>query len=141
MSGLEARPPIRAVAETHAAIWYLFADPRLSPDAYTFMTAVDAGGDRIALSSITFVEVVYLSEKGRIRATTFSGLRAELDRPDPVFVEVAVDVHVAQAMSLIARSDVPDMPDRIIAATALHLQVPVISRDGKIRLSSVRTIW
>ena len=105
------------------------------------MAAVDAGGDQIAMSSITFVEVVYLSEKGRIRATTFSGLRAELDRPDPVFVEAAVDVLVAQAMSLIARSDVPDMPDRIIAATALHLQVPVISRDGKIRLSSVPTIW
>ena len=141
MSGPAARPRIRAVADTHAAIWYLFADPRLSPDAYTFMTAVDAGGDLIALSSITFVEVVYLSEKGRIHATTFGGMRGELDRPDPVFVEVVVDVQVAQAMSLIPRREVPDMPDRIIAATALHLQVPVISRDGKIRLSSVPTIW
>ena len=33
------------------------------------------------------------------------------------------------------------MPDRIIAATALHLGVPVISRDGKIRASTVATIW
>ena len=34
-----------------------------------------------------------------------------------------------------------DMPDRIIAATALTLGVPVISRDSKIQLSSVSTIW
>ena len=33
------------------------------------------------------------------------------------------------------------MPDRIIAATAIYHDVPFISRDGKIRASSVRTIW
>ena len=38
-------------------------------------------------------------------------------------------------------SEVPDMPDRIIAATALHLRVPIISRDGKIRASQFETIW
>jgi PIN domain nuclease of toxin-antitoxin system len=39
------------------------------------------------------------------------------------------------------REQVPDMPDRIIAATGLHLSVPVISRDGKISTSEIRTIW
>jgi PIN domain nuclease of toxin-antitoxin system len=33
------------------------------------------------------------------------------------------------------------MPDRIIAATAVSLQVPIISRDGYIRASAVQTIW
>jgi PIN domain nuclease of toxin-antitoxin system len=33
------------------------------------------------------------------------------------------------------------MPDRVIAATALSLAVPVISRDGKIRDSQIETIW
>jgi predicted nucleic acid-binding protein len=32
------------------------------------------------------------------------------------------------------------MPDRIIAATALHLGLPLISRDRKIQLSGVNTI-
>lgn len=32
------------------------------------------------------------------------------------------------------------MPDRIVAATAVHLRVPVISRDRAIRLSNVETI-
>jgi len=36
---------------------------------------------------------------------------------------------------------VPDMPDRIVAATAVYYSVPVISRDGKIRASNVQTVW
>jgi len=34
-----------------------------------------------------------------------------------------------------------DFPDRIIVATALHLGLPLISRDRKIQLSDVNTIW
>jgi PIN domain nuclease of toxin-antitoxin system len=33
------------------------------------------------------------------------------------------------------------LPDRIIAATAVHLGVPVISRDRKIQSSSIATVW
>lgn len=44
-------------------------------------------------------------------------------------------------MRSVDRRQVPDLPDRVIAATALHLSVPLISRDGKIRASGVATIW
>jgi predicted nucleic acid-binding protein len=44
-------------------------------------------------------------------------------------------------MLKVSRTDVPDMPDRIVAATALHFGVPVISRDGRIRSSAVKTVW
>jgi predicted nucleic acid-binding protein len=44
-------------------------------------------------------------------------------------------------MASIPRADVPDLPDRIIAATAVYLGVPLISRDRAIRASSVETIW
>jgi PIN domain nuclease of toxin-antitoxin system len=33
------------------------------------------------------------------------------------------------------------MPDRIVAATALHFGVPVISRDSRILASDLTTIW
>ena len=33
------------------------------------------------------------------------------------------------------------LEDSIIAATALHLGLPLISRDRKIQLSDVDTIW
>jgi len=41
----------------------------------------------------------------------------------------------------VPRAEVPDMPDRIIAATALHLGLPLISRDRKIQLAGLQTIW
>ena len=37
--------------------------------------------------------------------------------------------------------DVLDMPDRIIAATALALDLPVVTRDFKIRQSRIVSIW
>jgi PIN domain nuclease of toxin-antitoxin system len=52
-----------------------------------------------------------------------------------------IDREVADAVALIPRSVVPDMPDRIIAATALHLNLPLVTADHKIQASQVQTIW
>jgi PIN domain nuclease of toxin-antitoxin system len=54
---------------------------------------------------------------------------------------VPVTYAITQAVPHIPRATVPDMPDRIIAATALHLGVPLVSRDRKIHASSIQTIW
>lgn len=42
-------------------------------------------------------------------------------------------------MRQVSRADVPDMPDRIVAATGVYFGVPVISRDRRIRASNVVT--
>ena len=131
---------LRAVADTHAVIWYLFADERLSATARTMIEEAAAGGDQIAFSSITLAEIIYLSEKGRIDPATLDRLLTAVDSEDAVLVEVPFDRHVAQALREVERTQVPDLPDRIIAATALHLVLPLISRDGKIQLADVNTI-
>jgi PIN domain nuclease of toxin-antitoxin system len=41
----------------------------------------------------------------------------------------------------VPRADVPDMPDRIVAATGLYFGIPVISRDRRIRASNIQTVW
>ena len=61
--------------------------------------------------------------------------------PETVLTEVPFDSTVAEMMRLVPRGDVPDLPDRIIAATALKYGVPVISRDAKIRVAKLQTIW
>jgi predicted nucleic acid-binding protein len=48
---------------------------------------------------------------------------------------------LADTLGQVQRDEVADMPDRIIAATALALGVPLFSRDRKIRESQVLTIW
>lgn len=130
-----------AVADTHALIWYIYSDPRLSSRARSFLDNAYHSGERIAISSITLVELVYLIEKGRIQIETFSRVARGLDEPDSLFFEIPVNLAVARALTRVDVHQIPDMPDRIIAATALHLNVPVISRDGRIRLSSLETIW
>lgn len=132
---------LRAVADTHAIIWHVFADNRPSPRARTFIESTAAAGDQIAISAVTLVEIAYLVKKGRLPAGTLAEVLSELARVDTVLVDVPVDRSVATNILQVARIDVPDMPDRIIAATAVGLGLPLISRDGKIRTSGVSTIW
>ena len=48
---------------------------------------------------------------------------------------------VVDALATIPRNIVPDMPDRIIVATAKHLGLPLISKDNKIVSSGISIIW
>ncbi|HLA78333.1 MAG TPA: hypothetical protein VJU18_12195 [Vicinamibacteria bacterium] len=48
---------------------------------------------------------------------------------------------IARCVALIPRESVPDMPDRIIAATALQVGVPLVTRDGRIRASGLDVVW
>jgi PIN domain nuclease of toxin-antitoxin system len=44
---------IVAVADNHAAIWYLFSDPRLSKTASAFIDETIAAGEHIGVSAIS----------------------------------------------------------------------------------------
>ena len=129
------------VADTHTAIWYLFNDERLSSAARGFMEDAAAQGKKIALSSISLAEVVYLSEKGRLAPGTYEELMRVVSQPTKVFQEVSPSLSIINSMRLVSRQSVPDLPDRLIAATAVYLGVPLLSRDSLIRASSVHTIW
>jgi predicted nucleic acid-binding protein len=57
-------------------------------------------------------------------------------------MEIApLNLAVVDALASVPRSAVPDMPDRIIAATAVSLGLPLITRDARIRSLSIATIW
>ena len=132
---------ILAVADTHAVIWYLANDSRLGTNAKATFAEAARKDDEIAISAITLVEIVYLVERNRIPAGYFSQLMTDLDSNDSILVEVALSPVIVRTLTKVDWSQVPDMPDRIITATALHLNVPVISRDHKIQASNVSTIW
>lgn len=112
----------------------------MSRRAKTFIDDAGSAHHRIAVSVISLAEIVYLIEKNRVRATAYDDLRKALNDPDHVLAEAPVTPGVIESMRLVPRGAVPDMPDRIVAATAVYLGVPVISRDGMIRASSVQTI-
>ena len=132
---------IAGVADTHAALWYLFGDPRLSPPARNFIDQAAGTGRKVILSVISLAEILYLIEKHRLPAAAYEKLRQALGVPDYVIDESPLTIGIVEAMKQVSRAEVPDMPDRIVAATAVYLGVPVISRDGRIRAANLQTVW
>ena len=130
-----------AVLDTHAALWYLLDTKNLSPTAAALIDEAARNGSPAYLSAISLVEVIYLVERGRLPFDASERLRKELHSEQPAFRIVHLDTAIAEAVSLIPRAAVPDMPDRIIAATAVHLNLPLVTRDRRLQAAGIRTVW
>ncbi len=128
------------VADTHAIVWMLEADPRLSSAARTALTAAVTAGVRIHVSAVSLVKIIYLVEKGRIPRPAWERLAGLIVEADSFLNVVSLDAEVARTVERVPARDIPDMPDRIIAATALLLGLPLVTCDRRIA-ASVRTIW
>ena len=129
------------VTDTHAAIWYLLKSPKLSSNAQIALDDATNSGDPIYVASISLVEIIYLVEKGRLPQIALDRLNDTLIDPDSAFELAPLNMSVVQAVQYIPRNLVPDMPDRIIAATASALTLSLITRDSKIRSAGIMTIW
>jgi PIN domain nuclease of toxin-antitoxin system len=132
---------LAAVADTHAVIWYLFDDRRLTAPARGVIEQATAAGDTIGMSSLTIVEIIYLIERGRIPAEALPRLEARLASGSSVLVVLPLDHATASAVARVDRTHVPELPDRLIAATAIRYGVPLLTRDARIQSSAVPTIW
>ncbi len=130
------------VADTHALVWYLVEPERLSQVALDALEGSIAAGEPVYISAISLIEICYLIEKRRIATDLLQRILAVLNDPNPSLVVVPIDLAISIAIREIDRDTVPDMPDRIIAATALHLNLPLVTRDRKIRAEgAIVTIW
>ena len=129
------------MADTHAAVYYLLAQDRLSSNARAALEGAVAAGHPVYLSAISLVELVYLIEKRRLPHRALDRLIHSIEDPDGAFEVVALDAPIAKVLSQVPREDVPDMPDRIIAATAVHMNLPLVTRDHRIKASATQTVW
>lgn len=68
-------------------------------------------------------------------------LEGELKAGTSGLILADLTADVAKHVEKVIRDDIPDLPDRIISATALSLKLPLITRDRKIQLSGLKTIW
>ena len=93
------------------------------------------------MPTICLVEILYLQEKGRIPTNLKTLFDSTIQAGTTGLMPISLTVEIVDAMQQVSRTDVPDMPDRIIAATAVHLRLQLISRDSMIQVSNVQTIW
>ena len=129
------------MADTHTALWHLFDDPRLSRAACAIIRDAAEARHKIAISSISLAEIVYLVEKGRLPLEAYEELSQAVADTEHVFTEAVFTAAIVQSMRQVPRTEVPDMPDRMIAATAVYFDVPVVSRDRRILSASLKTVW
>jgi PIN domain nuclease of toxin-antitoxin system len=129
------------VADTHAVVWYLAGSSRLSDTARDTMRDAAANG-AILVSAISLIEIVYLTESGRLPAAALERIEERLADAEAPFELVPIDAGVVDAVKKVPRDHVPDMPDRIIAATAVVLGLDLVTADSRLlETPAVQTIW
>jgi PIN domain nuclease of toxin-antitoxin system len=132
---------VRVVADSHAIVWYVQGSKRLSERASEVLAEAEAERS-LVVSVATLIDLWYVSQTTRSVTTDQLGaLRERLGSSGAVSLE-PVTVAVADAATTIPRASVADPWDRLIMATAIALQVPLVTRDSAVRASGlVQTIW
>jgi PIN domain nuclease of toxin-antitoxin system len=134
------------LADTHAIVWFLFDTARLSPTADAALSAAAHSG-KVYISAITLIELNYLSSKRTFPySDVFPRLIALATDPNEPVEVLPITLEIAQTKDLVPRNEVPDMPDRIVATTAVAHKLPLVSQDSEIRASAslkalVTVIW
>lgn len=129
------------IIDTNVVIWY-FSQPKLSSELAQMALDAALSDGSIFVTTITIVELTYLIDKKKIPAHVLVALRNALDSPASAIRLVDLDREISDALYQIPRAMVADMPDRIIAATALNLGLPLLTSDSAIRkLKNIETIW
>ncbi|MEX5718809.1 type II toxin-antitoxin system VapC family toxin [Geodermatophilus maliterrae] len=135
---------MRVVADTHALIRYLLDDPdrRLSSAALDVLEE-SAATDGLVVSVASVVDLWYVI---RTRQTFTDDQLGELVGllydPSSPLEAAPVTLEVAAAFHRIPRDALSDPWDRSISATAMALELPLVTRDRRItELDLVGTIW
>ena len=123
----------RYVSDTQCIIWYFTEDERRMPKAArAAFKAVGDGTAQILVPSIVLVEALFLAERQRVPRAILDELMALSDAPTSSICVVPLDLAVARAVSDFGPAAVPELADRIIAATARALNLPLLTTDPAI---------
>ncbi len=128
---------MKALVDTHALLWWLFDDRRLSPQARQVM---EDGANEILVSSASGWEIMTKHRLGKLphAGEAVRDLRGAIQRagfePLPISLE-----HAIEAGRL--ASPHRDPFDRMLAAQARLERIPLISDDQVFASLSVSTLW
>ena len=125
------------LADTVAIIRYLSESSKVGKTALSILTDADNGKNKIIVSAISLMEIMYLYEKGRIK---FS-LNDFLEKIENHKYYKVIDLNTNILLSAIEIKNV-ELHDRLLIATAKHLDIPILTCDKVIQKNNlVKTIW
>ena len=127
------------VTDTHSLIWYLTDDPQLSINAKEVFQKADNFQDHIFIPCIVFFELLYLIEKKKV-IINFDDFLEMVSSSKNYKVE-PLCLPIIEKSKIIPRHKVADPWDRIIAATSMHLNLPLITRDRILRRLGIDVLW
>ncbi|MBE7472295.1 MAG: twitching motility protein PilT [Anaerolineae bacterium] len=131
------------VLDTHALIWYLEGNRNLGRQAKAAMEATDS---EMVLPLIALAEATYLIEKGRVGIPTVSDLLTDVSNDDRIEVH-QLTWEVFERSLTPEGLQIPELHDRFIVSTGLHLQdlghtVAILTKDKSITDARVLpVIW
>ena len=129
------------MADAHALIWYAMGPGRrLGRAARRHFARAERGQAIVYVPAVVFVEIAEAMRRGALRYNGgFSRwARALIASGRFVAADLTVEI-ILEAEGLYA---IPERGDRLIAATAVSLQCPVITADSAFgRIPGLTTIW
>jgi PIN domain nuclease of toxin-antitoxin system len=116
--------------DTHAAIWLA----QKGPMRREAIAAIDAArqSDRVLLSAASVWELSTLIAKKRIELDQPLGAWVQKFISAPGFDGIPFTIPMAIEASIIPLELLKDPADRFLVATAIHLGVPLVTRDRRI---------
>ena len=129
------------VLDTHSWVWFV-DDPRLLSVQARKATERALAANAIVISAISCWEVAMLSASGRLKLTI--DVRDWIAKCEtlPFFNFVPVDNAIFVRSVFLSGPLHADPADRIIMATALTRDIPIVTKDRKIRsYPHIRSIW
>ena len=125
------------LADTVAIIRHFASAGKIGKAAKSILRDADSGKNRILISIISMVEILYLSERNRI-PLNLEEARRKLLRLDN-YVIVDLDLGIVENARTVQGLE---LHDRLIVSTGLYLNVSLLTSDHIIRDSGqIDVIW
>lgn len=127
------------VTDTHALVWYMTDDPKLSVEAKSIFKKVDSAQEYIFIPCIVFFELLYLVEKKKI-VIDFDSFLTLLKQSKNYRIE-PLCLPIIEESRRIPREMIADPWDRLIAATSIYLSFPLITQDKSLEKMGLKVSW